>query len=112
MRGHPRESSPSAIRVRSGVWTRMRAPPATDHEPTKAEREEHPERWWPEDERADDPDRDGETRNQYGEGPVTLRESQNADQRQGAAGERELRIRRPHEQRHVCDQEQQEPDDD
>src|SRR2546427_11678385 len=90
----------------------MRAPPATDHEPTEAERKKHPERWWPDDERADDPDGEGETRSEYGDRPVTLRESQNADQRQGAAGEREIRIRRPYEQRHVCDQKQQEPDDD
>src|SRR5437762_5341772 len=89
----------------------MRAPRATDHQPTEAERKEHPEGWWPEDERADDPDRDGETGNEYGEEPIALRESQSADQREAAAGEREIRIRRPYEQRHVCDQEEQEPDE-
>ena len=88
----------------------MRAPPATDQEPTEAEREQHPERWWPEDERTDDPDRNGETRNEYGEEPVTLRESESADQREAGPGEREIRIRWPDKQRHVCGQEQGEAD--
>src|SRR5438105_15065726 len=90
---------------------RMRAAPATGHEPTEAEREKHPERWWPHDERDDGPDRDGETGNEYGEEPVTLRESQSADDRQGAAGEREIWTRWPDEEHHECEQEQQEPDE-
>src|SRR5438093_271418 len=66
----------------------MRAPPATDQEPTEAEREQHPERWWPEDERADGPDRDGETRNEYGEEPVTLREEPDEERDQPEIAQR------------------------
>src|SRR5437867_12275834 len=70
------------------MWTRMRALPATDQEPTEAEREQHPERWWPEDERADGPDRDGETRNEYGEEPVTLREEPDEERDQPEIAQR------------------------